>query len=123
MSNYQFHDTEAKNSNRTPGEGGTVQRSSGGRALSITGLVLAFLISPVGLIISIIAMVKTRRSGTGNGLALAGIIVGLLGTAILVVGAFVVMSLVPNFVELTEQCQGLASGAPVEVNGAEVQCP
>ncbi|MBJ2122422.1 DUF4190 domain-containing protein [Arthrobacter sp. MSA 4-2] len=105
-----------------PGEGGVVQRSSG-RALSITGVVLAFLISPVGLIISIVAMVKARRSGTGNGLALAGIIVGLLGTAILVVGAFVVMSLVPNFIELTEQCQGLASGAPVEVNGAKVQCP
>jgi hypothetical protein len=123
MSNYQFHDTEAKNSNRTPGEGGVVQRSSGVRTLSITGLVLAFLISPVGLVISIVAMVKARRNGAGNGLALAGIIVGLLGTAILVVGAFVVMSLVPNFVELTEQCQGLASGAPVEVNGAKVECP
>ncbi|WP_165968691.1 DUF4190 domain-containing protein [Arthrobacter crusticola] len=106
-----------------PGEGGVGQRSPGSRALSITGLVLAFLISPVGLILSIIAMVKARRSGTGNGLALAGIIVGLLGTVILVVGAFVVMSLVPNFVELTEQCQGLASGAPVEVDGAKVQCP
>ncbi len=123
MSNYQFHDTEARNGSRSPGEGGVVQRSSGRRTLSITGLVLAFLISPVGLVISIVAMVKARRSGAGNGLALAGIIVGLLGTAILVVGAFVVMSLVPSFVELTEQCQGLASGAPVEVNGAKVQCP
>ncbi len=106
-----------------PGEGGVTQRSSESRALGITGLVLAFLISPVGLVISIVAMVKARRSGTGNGLALAGIIVGLLGTAILVVGAFVVMSLVPHFVELTEQCQGLASGASVEINGATVQCP
>ncbi|WP_159620224.1 DUF4190 domain-containing protein [Arthrobacter zhaoguopingii] len=123
MSNYQFQDTETKNGNRTSGEGGVVQRTSGSRTLSITGLVLAFLISPVGLILSIVALVKARRSGTGNGLAVAGIIVGLLGTAILVVGAFVVMSLVPNFVELTEQCQGLASGAPVEVNGAKVQCP
>jgi hypothetical protein len=123
MSNYQFHETETKNGTQAPGGGGVVQHPAGSRTLSITGLVLAFLISPIGLVISIIAMVKARRSGTGNGLALAGIIVGLLGTAILVVGAFVVMSLVPNFVELTEQCQGLASGAPVEVNGAKVQCP
>ncbi len=122
MSNYQFQDTTAKNGSRASGEGG-IQRSGGSRTLSITGFVLAFLISPVGLVISIIAMVKARRSGTGNGLALAGIIVGLLGTAILAVGASVLMSLVPNFIELTEQCQGLASGAFVEVDGAKVQCP
>ncbi|MHA7264393.1 DUF4190 domain-containing protein [Arthrobacter sp. TMN-37] len=123
MSNYPLQGTAGKNYQETPGEGAGARRPAGGRTLGIVGLILAFLISPVGLIISIIAMVRARIEGTRTGTALAGIIVGLIGTVLLVIGAFVVASLVPDFVQLTEQCQGLGSGTTVEVRGAEVQCP
>jgi hypothetical protein len=49
-----------------------------GRALAIVGfiLVLSVLLSPIGLIISIVAYRRSRRSGYENGIAGAGIIVG-----------------------------------------------
>lgn len=51
--------------------------------LAVVGLVLAFLISPVGLVISIVALVRQRR-GThgGRGLAIGGVVVGVLGTVV-----------------------------------------
>jgi len=54
--------------------------------LAITGFVLSFLISFVGLILCIIALNQINKSGgaqKGKGLAIAGIIIGalaLLGT-------------------------------------------
>ena len=45
--------------------------------LAVVGLVLAFFVNVIGLVISIIALVKLRTSGErGRGLAIAGIIVG-----------------------------------------------
>jgi hypothetical protein len=119
MSNYPTQSTDENHHNGTPG----ATNATGSKALGVVGLVFAFLVSPIGLIISIIAMVKARRSGTGKGFALAGIVVGIIGTAILAIGAFVLMSLVPNFVELAEQCKDLAPGTTVQVSGETVPCP
>lgn len=47
--------------------------------LAIVGLVLAILLPPIGLIVSIIALFRVRRHG-GKGFAVAGTIVGLLFT-------------------------------------------
>ncbi|MFI2753977.1 DUF4190 domain-containing protein [Cellulomonas sp. P22] len=48
--------------------------------LAIAGLVCAFLVWPVGLGLSIAALVRTRRSGQGGrGLAIGGIVVASLG--------------------------------------------
>ena len=119
MSNYPLQNTDRAIHDSTPHG----RNAGGSRTLGIVGLVFAFLISPVGLVISIIAMLKARKSGSRNGFALAGIIVGIIGTILLAIGAFALMSLVPNFVELAEQCEGLASGTMVTVGGAEVACP
>lgn len=50
---------------------------SGSNVLGIVGFILAFCISPVGLLVSLIALFKRPR-----GFAIAGVIVGLLGSAI-----------------------------------------
>lgn len=43
--------------------------------LAIVGLVLAVVLAPVGLIVSIVAWVQSRRTGVGRGLAIAGVVV------------------------------------------------
>jgi len=58
-----------------------------GFGLGVTGFVLSMLgaLSPVGLVFSIVAFVKARRAERKNGLALAGIVIGALGTVVLAV--------------------------------------
>jgi hypothetical protein len=54
--------------------------------MAILALVLAFVFAPAGLIMGIIARKQIRETGEeGDGLALAGIIVGGIFTAIFVV--------------------------------------
>jgi len=48
--------------------------------LGLVGFILAFCLSPIGLILSLIAMFKAPR-----GFAIAGVVVGLVGTALWVV--------------------------------------
>ncbi len=51
--------------------------------LAILALVMAFVVSPVGLVLGIVARRQIRQTGEqGDGLALAGIIVGGIGTAL-----------------------------------------
>jgi hypothetical protein len=52
---------------------------AGTNGVAIAGFVLAFLIAPIGLILSIIGLVTASRSGQkGKGLAIGGIVVALL---------------------------------------------
>ncbi len=59
----------------------TTPTSSPGRVLGIVGLILAFLAPVIGLILSIVALVQSKKAGVRNGLALAGVIVGAAFTA------------------------------------------
>jgi preprotein translocase subunit SecG len=53
--------------------------------MAILSLVLAFVFAPAGLVLGIIARKQIRRTGEdGAGLALAGIIVGSIATALFV---------------------------------------
>lgn len=56
--------------------------SDPGKTLGIVGLVLAFVIPIAGLIVSILAKIKSRRAGYSNGLALAGIIISAISLVI-----------------------------------------
>jgi hypothetical protein len=50
--------------------------------MAILALVMAFVFAPVGLVLGIVARKQIRRTGEdGDGLALAGIIVGGIVTA------------------------------------------
>ncbi|OZG63192.1 peptidyl-prolyl cis-trans isomerase [Bifidobacterium lemurum] len=55
-------------------------------ALSIAGFVLSFLIAPVGLILSIVALVQINKTHEkSKGMSIAGIIIGALGTVLTIV--------------------------------------
>lgn len=89
-----------------------------GRVLSIVGLVLAFLVAPVGLIISIVAAVKLGKAKQPKGLAVAGIIVGALVTIFWII---VVVILVAVAASLVGMCGELGAGV-WEVNGVTYTC-
>ena len=93
-----------------------------GRTLSIVGLILAIVASIVGLIISIVARRKSSQAGYKNGVALAGIIVGIIttiGTVLLVILFVFVFSVGTS---LLQQCKG-HPGQPVTINGKTTTCP
>src|SRR4051794_14159264 len=57
-----------------------------GKTLGIVGFVLSLLgpLTVAGLIVSIIGMVQSKRANAKNGFALAGIIIGAVGTVLLI---------------------------------------
>ncbi|MEJ3405275.1 DUF4190 domain-containing protein [Rathayibacter sp. YIM 133350] len=63
-------------------------RDDPGRTLGIVGFVLSFFTALIGMIVSIIALVQSRRAGFSNGWAVAGIVIGaievLIGAALAV---------------------------------------
>ncbi len=95
-----------------------------GRTLGIVGFILAILIAPVGLVISIIAFVQSRKAKTGNGFALAGIIIGAVFTVLGAILIAVIASFAADLAgQIIEACQGLPSGSPVTVQGQTTTCP
>jgi len=68
----------------TPAAPAPVPASSApGKGLSIAGVVFAFLIPLLGLILSIVALVQSRGAGQKNGLAIAGIIISIVWPIVL----------------------------------------
>jgi hypothetical protein len=95
-----------------------------GRTLGIVGFILAILIAPVGLVISIIAFVQSRKAKTGNGFALAGIIIGAVFTVLGAILIAVIASFAADLAgQIIEACEGLPSGSPVTVQGQTTTCP
>jgi hypothetical protein len=65
--------TSFSDQSRTPAE-------NPGKKLGVIGLVLAILFNVVGLIVSIVALRKSKKAGFKNVAAVWGIIIGLLST-------------------------------------------
>ena len=52
--------------------------------MSIIGFILSFFIAPVGLVLSIMGLIQIRKTNDkGTGLAIAGIVLGVIGTIII----------------------------------------
>ena len=83
-----------------------------GRTLGIVGFVMSFFafIDIAGLIICIVAMVKSKRAGHKNGFALAGIIISIVG--ILFIGGIVALT-VPTLIQAGQECARLGVGIHV----------
>ena len=90
-----------------------------GRTLGIVGFILAFFVSPAGIIVSAIGLSKSRKSGNKNGLALAGLILSIVFFIIAIV---VSVLLVGAAVALLNQCTELGGGVQ-QINGVTVTCP
>lgn len=89
-----------------------------GRVLSIVGLVLAFLLPPIGLILSIIASVQLGKAGAPKGLAIAGIVVGAVLTTVEIIG---IILFIAFFAAIFGMCAELGTGV-WEVNGVTYTC-
>jgi hypothetical protein len=85
--------------------------------LAIVGLVTAIVpcTSLIGLVVSIVALVRTRRGAPGRGLAIAGVVVGALWIAAAVAAvAF-------GFTALWQTCAELGDGVH-QVDGVTYTC-
>lgn len=88
-----------------------------GKGMTIAGIVFAFLIPLLGLILSIVALVRNRAAGQKIGANIAGIIISIvwpiiLGIIISVAGIGVVNA----------ACAGLEPGTYSDGNGTTITC-
>ena len=89
-----------------------------GKTLGIIGLVLSFFTAIIGLIISIVALRKSKKAGFKNTPALIGIIVGILSTIVaIIIAAVSIFALTA----VLSQCAQLGPGVH-DVNGVTVTC-
>lgn len=88
--------------------------------LAIVGLVCAFLVWPVGLGLSIAALVRTRRSGQGGrGLAIGGIVVASLAFVVTVVSVITLFLVGGPIAEAIDaEVKALESSQPTETVAA-----
>lgn len=94
-----------------------------GKTLGIVGLICSIIwpISIVGLIVSIIAMVKSRKAGMGNGFALAGIIIGAIGVITGVIAIIALIAAAGFAQEVIQFCETAGPG-PQEFQGQPINC-
>ncbi|MBS1697592.1 MAG: hypothetical protein JST25_04225 [Actinobacteria bacterium] len=89
-----------------------------GKGLAIAGLILAFLLPLIGLILSIIAAVKLRKAHAPAGLAIAGIIIG----AVLLIAETIALVMgVMLFANIAQMCLELGPGT-WQVGGVTYTC-
>ncbi len=74
------------------------------RTLGIVGLVFAFVFSGLGLMLSVIAVIRSRRAGFTNVPAIVGIVVGTLSVIIAIIVG-------PTFSAMIADCLEPGSGA------------
>jgi hypothetical protein len=65
-----------------------------GKTLGIVGLILSFFTALIGLIISAVALSKSRKAGFKNTPALVGIIIGALGTIGVIIAIIVSVAVI-----------------------------
>jgi hypothetical protein len=92
----------------------------GTNGLAVAGLILAFLVAPIGFILSLIAMIQTsRRRQKGRGLAIAGLVISLLAMASGAVAIAVVAATVGKNIT-TVADPGCTAGKDVIMNTASM---
>lgn len=90
-----------------------------GKTLGILSLVFSLLgLGLVGLILGIVGLKKSKTAGMGNGLAIAGLIIGIIN--IIVVSIFIALAIFGGS-KLVEKCRELGPGTHVE-NGVTYTC-
>lgn len=89
-----------------------------GKTLGIVGLVLSFFTAIIGLIVSIVALRKSKKAGFKNTPALIGIIVGVLSTVVAIIIGIVSIIAVTA---VLSQCAQLGPGQH-QVNGTTITC-
>lgn len=94
-------------------------------ALAIVSLILAIVIAPVGLILGIVALSQIKkRAESGTGLAVAGVVIGTIGT-LFWVGITLLLTLATPTLETTaiETQIGTTTGQAAGVTPTAINCP
>jgi len=78
-----------------------------GKRLGMVGLVLALTVSVAGLVVSVIALLISARHKHANSTAVAGIIFGVIGSAVF---GFALFFLIQFFSTVTDPCIELGPG-------------
>jgi len=96
-----------------------------GKTLGIVGLVLAFVFTLLGLILSIVAFNQSKAAGFKNTPAKVGIILSIifivLGIAIAIISGILTAGAVGNAID--QICEGQAAGVYELTDGSTVTCP
>jgi hypothetical protein len=91
-----------------------------GKTLGIVGLILAFILPLIGLILSIVAFVQSRKAGAGNVPAIVGMVIGALATIGWVMFIITIVSVASAGLDVAEQC--LNGAEYVTIAGEQVSC-
>ncbi len=89
-----------------------------GKTLGIVALVLAFISSPIGFILGLVAKSQSKKAGVSNTPATVAIVLGLIGTIIIVI---IIAVSVAGAGALLSQCADLGPGVH-EVGGVTYTC-
>ena len=89
-----------------------------GKTLGIVALILAFLASPIGFILGLVAKSQSKKAGASNTPATVAIVLGLIGT---IFYAILIAVAIAGIVALTSQCADLGPGIH-ENGGVTITC-
>ena len=93
-----------------------------GKTLGVVGFILAFVANLFGLILSIIALNKSKKAGYKNGLALAGIIISSIGLVLGIIGGILFAAIVLTAAgKVAERCSDLGTSS-VSIDGKRYVC-
>lgn len=93
-----------------------------GKTLGVVGFILAFVANLFGLIISIIALNKSKKAGYKNGLALAGIIISSIGLVLGLIGGIIFGAVILSAAgKVAERCADLGTSS-VYIDGTRYVC-
>ena len=93
-----------------------------GKTLGVVGFILAFVANLFGLILSIIALNKSKKAGYKNGLALAGIIISSIGLVLGLIGGIIFGAVILSAAgKVAERCADLGTSS-VYIDGTRYVC-
>ncbi|MDB5161684.1 MAG: hypothetical protein JWM52_192 [Candidatus Saccharibacteria bacterium] len=91
-----------------------------GKTLGIVSLILSIIgVGVVGIILGAIGLNKSKKAGLGNGLALAGIIVGAIST---VLGILFFSLILIGASSIVKTCNDLGPGTHTTTSGTVITC-
>ena len=91
-----------------------------GRTLGIVGFALSFFafVNLVALVLSIVALVTSKRAGHRNGFAVAGVVIAGVGVALTLL---ILAMIVPTLVDAAQTCARLGDGVH-EIGSSTYTC-
>lgn len=95
------------------------QPQQSGADLSISGMVFAFFMPPLGLALSILGHRKAKRAGERGRLAFVGILISS-ATTVVAVGGLIVF--IATLVTVSQKCSELGSGTHYLDTTTKIQC-